>query len=705
MLESNKRKLGIVIASAISSTFAMICILFGIIGGNTAANQSLSLERDRHVANAYPWASRISEVAFQANWAFIEGIIKPDLGKTRDLAFFYVVDQNGTIKVTNIEEFAGKGSEEIKNLWSTTNKLDNTPVQLLGMIYDPSSMSLEQLKLQSSLRSEGGIEVPKGIEVLHLYYPLVKDTHLVGAVGFGFDIQHHADDLFRMQSIAIVISILIAIVMGFLTFNITNAFVGPLNSMSDELANFNDSTENFEEKLKKLDLSQAKTTSREIAILKETLIKFQQIILTNLSQISQLRTSEAIALTTQMIAHDVRRPFTMVQAISSLLSQSTTPEETKDIIERMLPELNRTINSVNRLLQDIMEVGSKAALQWESTSIPDTVNDSLVMTFDNNKHHAINIFFEFKHRHQIQADRQKLQRVFVNIFNNANQAMKGIGTLTIKSEELADSNGEFVTIEIGNTGSSIDSNDLPHVFDAFYTKGKKTGTGLGLAIAKKIMSDHGGDITCKSTNQGVFFLLTFKSLSKTLDSVHQGKPTLLSQNIVSALVTNNEFNERAETLDSNQIDSIRTELTRTAKIINQPLRIVFVDNEVAYRDQFEKMIHRILGKDNHLVLVSLFETAESALLHINSSNFDALITDIDFGDELFSGFDLISRSSEKAVAKALICIHTNRLLSLERGLSNGNRVDLFLPKPLKETNLRNLLIMLFERVRDNFPLK
>ena len=89
----------------------------------------------------------------------------------------------------------------------------------------------------------------------------------------------------------------------------------------------------------------------------------------------------------------------------------------------------------------------------------------------------------------IRGDRVQLLQVFVNIINNASDAMEGRGTLTIRSG--ADDRTAWVSFT--DTGPGIPPEVLPHIFEPFFTtKPDGKGTGLGLAIVHGIVRAHGG---------------------------------------------------------------------------------------------------------------------------------------------------------------------------------------------------------------------
>lgn len=86
----------------------------------------------------------------------------------------------------------------------------------------------------------------------------------------------------------------------------------------------------------------------------------------------------------------------------------------------------------------------------------------------------------------------------MNLFLNAIDAMPKSGKLTVATEICS---GDTVLIKISDTGVEIAKEDLPHIFDPFWSKGKHKGTGLGLglAVSKQIMDMHEGIIQASST--------------------------------------------------------------------------------------------------------------------------------------------------------------------------------------------------------------
>lgn len=96
---------------------------------------------------------------------------------------------------------------------------------------------------------------------------------------------------------------------------------------------------------------------------------------------------------------------------------------------------------------------------------------------------------------EIECNPSQLNQVFLNLINNAAQAIPGEGTVTIKSAL----EGDMVRVDVVDTGSGIPTDVLPHIWDNYYTtKPAGEGTGIGLPIARTIVTEHGGDISVVS---------------------------------------------------------------------------------------------------------------------------------------------------------------------------------------------------------------
>jgi PAS domain S-box-containing protein len=121
----------------------------------------------------------------------------------------------------------------------------------------------------------------------------------------------------------------------------------------------------------------------------------------------------------------------------------------------------------------------------------------------------------------VRADVQQLNHLFMNIVLNAAEAMEGKGELSVRSYLLP--GGDWVCIEISDTGPGIPGKILPHIFEPFFTtKEQGKGTGLGLSLVYSIVENHEGNIKARSNpGEGTTFIieLPFEAKGNGVDEI------------------------------------------------------------------------------------------------------------------------------------------------------------------------------------------
>jgi signal transduction histidine kinase len=226
----------------------------------------------------------------------------------------------------------------------------------------------------------------------------------------------------------------------------------------------------------------------------------------------QLRLSErnaAVARAAQMLAHDVRRPLSLMRVGLDMLRTAESSERLREIAAAFVPEVAAALVSVEGMIRDVMAVGSTAPPELAPESLRGLLASALDQVLEGERDADVDLAYDLGHTHQVEVEAPAVLRVFVNIIDNALQAMHGKGRLWLRTREVRDASRELVEVCIGNSGPLIDPADRARLFEAFFTKGKRGGTGLGLAIAYKVVRSHGGRIWCTSSaERGTEFWLT-----------------------------------------------------------------------------------------------------------------------------------------------------------------------------------------------------
>jgi len=178
----------------------------------------------------------------------------------------------------------------------------------------------------------------------------------------------------------------------------------------------------------------------------------------------------------------------------------------------LLPDIERGMTSVEAMLKDVSEVGANAPLSYEPLMPIEVISDTLKEVFQNHIHADIEFTYDMTHDNKISADKEKLNRVLLNIVENAVLAMEGRGKIWFKTRELSNAGKSLTEFCIGNDGPTLSGEDLAKLFKVTFTK-RKEGSGLGLGIVRKIVEAHGGDIWCTSTKaKGTEFFFTLPTI-------------------------------------------------------------------------------------------------------------------------------------------------------------------------------------------------
>jgi two-component system, LuxR family, sensor kinase FixL len=120
----------------------------------------------------------------------------------------------------------------------------------------------------------------------------------------------------------------------------------------------------------------------------------------------------------------------------------------------------------------------------------------------------------------VEADRQQLHQVFLNLISNASDAMPKGGTLTVRSRVGAMAGGHpAVVVEFSDTGTGVQTGDLPKLWEPFFTtKPEGKGTGLGLSICRRIVEEHRGTIEIETgPGKGTTVRITFPATDEATE--------------------------------------------------------------------------------------------------------------------------------------------------------------------------------------------
>lgn len=205
------------------------------------------------------------------------------------------------------------------------------------------------------------------------------------------------------------------------------------------------------------------------------------------------------------IAHEVRNPLSSIKMSLQILEKRMQPLGNN--LKRFKIAM-REVDHLEKLVNDVLIYARPAAPAMKRSDIRNILEHALEMTEKAQAEKHIHVHLQFdEDAPLIMADRAMLEHVFINTCHNAIDAMDDEGTLRI-STKFVNNERPLVIVEISDNGCGIDAEDLPHLFNPFFTR-KKYGTGLGLTQVKKIMDLHQGSIDISSkTDEGTTVTVT-----------------------------------------------------------------------------------------------------------------------------------------------------------------------------------------------------
>lgn len=197
----------------------------------------------------------------------------------------------------------------------------------------------------------------------------------------------------------------------------------------------------------------------------------------------------AIGTLASTLAHEIRNPLNAMSLLVSRLELSRTATAAKG--ESVLRDLRGEIGRLDRLVSDILDYSKPLSLRLEAVAIKPLVESTLEVYRGLFEQRQIRCTVSIDNPQMaIRGDPDKLKQCFVNVIQNAVEAVRIGGAIDILARQQA-SNSEMI---VRDDGVGVSAESVNQLFDLFFTT-KERGTGLGLSTVKKIVDAHGGSIS------------------------------------------------------------------------------------------------------------------------------------------------------------------------------------------------------------------
>ena len=218
-----------------------------------------------------------------------------------------------------------------------------------------------------------------------------------------------------------------------------------------------------------------------------------------------LREQQAVRARDELVAvvsHDLRNPMTVISMLCGMMQKAFSSDgpHTSRRISSAIDTMQQAASRMNNLLEDLLDTSKIEAGRYSIAPQPLDVSQmfeeaySLLAPLALDK--AIDISFHAEPDLRINADPERLFQVLSNLVGNAIKFTPKQGKVGV----VAMSDGEQIVFSVRDSGEGIPTDQLPFIFDRYWTmkEGNPNGTGLGLYITQGIIHAHGGKIEAHS---------------------------------------------------------------------------------------------------------------------------------------------------------------------------------------------------------------
>jgi two-component system sensor histidine kinase HydH len=205
------------------------------------------------------------------------------------------------------------------------------------------------------------------------------------------------------------------------------------------------------------------------------------------------------------IAHEIRNPLSSIRGLAQFVSNSfSKDDERREDLNTIIKEVDR----LNNLVVQVLDYAKVKKLNLTSFSLNNLINDIVELFRQEITNKQIKFDVELSPDISlIQADKDQIRQILMNIIINAIQAIPEKGEVKIKTEKDLTRGKSAIKLVIEDNGIGIADKDLNQIFDPFFsTKGQ--GSGLGLSIVYKLVEGYQGEIKVESKEaKGTKFII------------------------------------------------------------------------------------------------------------------------------------------------------------------------------------------------------
>lgn len=204
-----------------------------------------------------------------------------------------------------------------------------------------------------------------------------------------------------------------------------------------------------------------------------------------------------------VVSHDLRNPMTIISMLCGMMQKafSNNGPHTSRRITSAIDTMQQASNRMSVLLDDLLDTSKIEAGRYtispQSLDVSQIFEEAFSLLTPLALEKAVELTFHAEPDLKMHADPERLFQVLSNLIGNAIKFTPAQGKIGV----VAMSNGDDIVFSVRDSGKGIAPEQLPHIFDRYWTakEGNALGTGLGLYISQGIIKAHGGQLLAEST--------------------------------------------------------------------------------------------------------------------------------------------------------------------------------------------------------------
>ncbi len=288
---------------------------------------------------------------------------------------------------------------------------------------------------------------------------------------------------------ALVVTLILATIASYAVARSVTRPLSAITSAMRDVAATGDLTRKVSLRSGPWDDEDARLVASTFNTLTESIARFQ-------AEAAQRERLSSLGRLSTVIAHEIRNPLMIIKAtLNTLRRQDLTVDERREAVADIAEETTR----LNRIVSEVLDFAKPITFEYAESSINDICLSSAAAAWagEFDGHVALDLDSSLPH---IMTDPERLRAALINILTNARHAVhaahpeKGRESVVVRTR--GNGNGHVV-ISIRDRGVGIASEDMPHIFDPYFTT-RRAGTGLGLPISKNIIEGLGGKLAVDS---------------------------------------------------------------------------------------------------------------------------------------------------------------------------------------------------------------